>query len=205
MTEKTDKENTEEKIFNAAKKVFVEKGSDGARMQEIADKAGINKSLLHYYYRSKDKLFAAVFEFFASKFFPNIFEVFNSDDDIFMKIEKFIHAYIEMLRKNPFIPMFMLNEIRKGNASFAIKVINKSGVEGKAFEQMINVEIEKGNIKAINPKHLIINILSLVIFPFISRPLAEVLIFESNTKAYDEFLEQRKEEVTSIITEMLKP
>ncbi len=204
MTNKKDIENTEEKIFNAAKKVFVEKGSDGARMQEIANEAGINKSLLHYYYRSKDKLFAAVFEFFASKFFPNIFEVFSSDEDIFIKIEKFIHAYIDMLRKNPFIPMFMLNEIRKGNAGFAVKIISKSGAE-KAFEQAIQTEIEKGNIKPVNQKHLIINILSLVIFPFISRPLAEVLVFESNTKVYDEFLEQRKEEVTRIITEMLKP
>ena len=200
-----DKENTEEKIFNAAKKVFVEKGSDGARMQEIADEAGINKSLLHYYYRSKEKLFAAVFEFFAARFFPDIFNTFNSDEDIFIKLQKFIHGYLDMLQKNPFIPMFMLNEMRKGNASFAVKVIRNSGVGGKIFEKVIQAEIEKGNIKPVNPKHLIINILSLVIFPFISRPLAEVLVFDNNKTQYDKFLEQRKDEVTKIIAEMIKP
>ncbi|MCF6240136.1 MAG: TetR/AcrR family transcriptional regulator [Bacteroidales bacterium] len=202
---KSDKENTEEKIFNAAKKVFVRKGSDGARMQEIADEAGINKSLLHYYYRSKDKLFAAVFEFFASKFFPDIFNIFNSDDDIFIKFEKFIHAYIDMLSKNPFIPMFMLNEIKKGNASFAIKVISRAGVNIKAFEQLVEKEIKKGNIKNVNPKNLIINMLGLIIFPFISRPLFEVLIFDNNKNAVDEFLAQRKEEVSTLIINMLKP
>ena len=65
MTE-NDKQ-TEEKIFDAATDVFVEKGMDGARMQDIANHAGINKALLHYYFRTKDQLFNAVFEMIAGK------------------------------------------------------------------------------------------------------------------------------------------
>ncbi len=202
---KTDKENTEEKIFNAAKKVFLEKGSSGARMQEIADEAGINKSLLHYYYRSKDKLFAAVFKYFASKFFPNIYNAFTADEDIFEKLKKFIYAYSDMLMKNPIIPMFMLNEIKKGDAGFVVKVISQTGVKFKTFEQVIENEIIAGNIKAVNPKSLLINILSLIIFPFISRPLTEVIIFENDKDENAKFLEQRKEEVFQIISEMIKP
>ncbi len=204
MINLNEKENTEEKIFNAAKKVFLEKGSDGARMQEIANEAGINKSLLHYYYRSKEKLFAAVFKFFASKLFPDIFSILNTDEDIFSKIERFISAYFDMIEKNPIIPMFMLNEIRKGNAGFAIQVIKNTGLNVKTFEQLIEKEIENGTIKPVNPKSLIINLLSLIIFPFISRPLAEVLIFENDKNAYDDFLSQRKEEVKNIIFNMLK-
>ncbi len=202
---KSDKENTEEKIFNAAKKVFLEKGSSGARMQEIADEAGINKSLLHYYYRSKDKLFAAVFKYFASKLFPNIYNAFTSDEDIFEKLKKFIYAYSDMLMKNPIIPMFMLNEIKKGDAGFVVKVISQTGVKFKTFEQVIENEIIAGNIKAVNPKSLLINILSLIIFPFISRPLTEVIIFENDKDENAKFLEQRKEEVFQIISEMIKP
>ena len=205
MINLSEKENTEEKIFNAAKKVFLEKGSDGARMQEIANEAGINKSLLHYYYRSKEKLFAAVFKFFASKLFPDIFSILNTDEDIFSKIERFISAYFDMIEKNPIIPMFMLNEIRKGNAGFAIHVIKNTGLNVKTFEQLIEKEIENGTIKPVNPKSLIINLLSLIIFPFISRPLTEVLIFENDKNAYDNFLSQRKEEVKNIIFNMLKP
>ncbi len=202
---KTDKENTEEKIFNAAKKVFLEKGSSGARMQEIADEAGINKSLLHYYYRSKDKLFAAVFKYFASKFFPNIYNAFTADEDIFEKLKKFIYAYSDMLMKNPIIPMFMLNEIKKGDTGFVVKVISQNGIKFKTFEQVIKHEIAAGTIKAVNPKSLLINILSLIIFPFISRPLTEVIIFENDKNENIKFLEQRKEEVFHIISEMIKP
>lgn len=201
----TDKENTEEKIFEAAKEVFLEKGSSGARMQEIADRAGINKSLLHYYYRSKEKLFSAIFEFIALKFFPNIFNVFSSEDDIYTKLKKFIYEYSNMLQKNPFIPLFLLNEIKKGNASFALNIIEKAGVNFKTFEQMIEKEIKAGNIKPVNPKSLLLNILSLIIFPVISRPLSESLIFDNNKKEVEDFLEQRKDEVFQIISEIIKP
>ena len=197
-------ENTEEKIFNAAKKVFIVKGSSGARMQEIADEAGINKSLLHYYYRNKEKLFASVFKFTIAQFIPDILKTFTTDDDFFTKIETFIHGYFDMMRKNPFIPMFILNELQKGNTGQTIAVLTNTGVNIKEIEQIIENEIQKGNIKQVDAKNLIINILSLIIFPFVSRPLAEVLIFNKNKKAFEEFLDQRKEIVTNLIINSLK-
>ena len=106
-----DKENTEKKILEAAKEVFIEKGNDGARMQEIADKAGINKSLLHYYYRTKEKLFESVFKFAFSQFAPKVLNAFDGDEDFFKQLEKFISIYIDIISKNAFIPMFILNEV----------------------------------------------------------------------------------------------
>ncbi len=201
---KTGKENTEEKILEAAKKVFVEKGNDGARMQEIANEAGINKSLLHYYYRSKEKLFVAVFEFAFKNFAPDLLGIFESKYDIFTKIRTFICSYIDLINKNPFIPVFILNEANKKDVGFVAMVLKSSGMNMDIFEKEIKKEIVNGNIKAIDHKRLIVNIISLCIFPFIGRPLIQTMIFKDNKREYDLFLESRKKEVADLIINSLK-
>ena len=113
MTE-TDKQ-TEERIFDAATDVFLDKGMDGARMQDIANHANINKALLHYYYRTKDKLFEAVFEKIAAKVFSKFAPVFNENLSLEDKIRFFFNEHISFLQKNPRLPAFILNEI--GRAS----------------------------------------------------------------------------------------
>ncbi len=200
-----DKENTEKKILDAAKKVFVTKGSDGARMQEIANEAGINKSLLHYYYRSKEKLFAAVFKFAFKKFAPNLMGIFESEDDIFSKITLFIHSYIDIIAKNPFIPMFILNEVNKKDAGFVGMVIKNSGMNIDILEKVINTEVNNGTIKPTDTKQLIVNIIALCVFPFIGRPLIQTVVFDDSKQAYDLFLESRKKEVSTLIINSLKP
>ena len=194
-----DKENTEEKILDAAKEVFIEKGNDGTRMQEIADRAGINKSLLHYYYRSKEKLFGAVFKFAFSHFAPNIINILKDpNDDIFTLIRRFVSLYIDIVMKNPFIPMFILNEVNKKNTVF-INVIKSAGIDPQAFRNRIQKDIDDGIIKKIDPNQLIINILGMCLFPIIGRPIVQVILFDDNKKEYDKFLETRKEEVANFI------
>src|SRR5450759_634305 len=109
MTE-NDKQ-TEEKIFEAASDVFVEKGLSGARMQNIADRAGINKSLLHYYFRTKDHLFEAVFTKLAKKVFSKFTPIFEPDLSLEEKIRFFFREHISFMQKNPKLPGFILNEI----------------------------------------------------------------------------------------------
>jgi len=199
-----NKENTEEKILNAAQKVFVRKGKDGTRMQEIADEAKINKSLLHYYYRSKEKLFGSVFKFVFSRFAPDLANVFNSDDNILKKIELFIGKYIDTINKNPFIPMFILNEVNKKDANFVINIIKNSGINVDLIEEQINIAIKNGEIKKINAKALIVNTIALCAFPFIGKPLLKVMIFDDDESAYDDFLNNRKKEVTDLIINSIK-
>ncbi len=198
------KQNTEEKILEAAKEVFIREGKSGTRMQEIADKAGINKSLLHYYYRSKDKLFGAVFQFAFSKFGPNLIKIIDNDNDIFEVIETFIDKYLDVISKNPFIPMFILNEVNKKDTGLIVRVLKDSGINIKVFEDLIQKEIKSGKIKHVNPKQLLVNILALCVFPYIGRPLIEVIIYEDNNKAYDKFLDSRKKEVTELIINSIK-
>jgi len=118
--------DTEERILESAEDVFTNKGLSGARMQEIADKAKINKSLLHYYYRSKEKLFRAVFKKAFVKLAPKSILILTSDIPLFEKIEKFSSAYIDIIIKNPSIPLFVLRELNRnpeGTLSIMVETI----------------------------------------------------------------------------------
>lgn len=199
-----DKENTEEKILEAAKEVFIEKGNDGTRMQEIADKAGINKSLLHYYYRSKEKLFAAVFKFAFSQFTPRIFGILKQEDDFFTLIRNFVSVYLDIISKNPFIPLFILNEINKKSTSMFVTVIKSAGINPKVFRDRVKKEIENGLIHPIDPNQLIVNTIGMCIFPIIGRPIIQVILFNDDKAEYDKFLETRKKEVADFIIKSIK-
>ena len=203
----SDKEkiNTEEKILDAAKEIFTEEGKAGAKMQMIADRAGINKSLLHYYYRSKDKLFASVFKFAFGKMASKIFNIFESDDDFFTQLEQFIENYLSILLKNPFIPMFILGELNKKHNNIAAELILKSDVNIDFIDAIVQKEIQKGTIKKdIQAKNLLINILALCIFPVIAKPIIEPVVFNNETDAYKNYIKNRKDEIIGIVFNMIK-
>ena len=109
------------KSLSAAREVFLQKGFAGARMQDIADEAGINKALLHYYFRSKEKLFETIFREAFEKLIPHITEVFSSDLPFYDKIRAFTDAYITMAIENPFIPLFVLNAMHSDPEGFQKK------------------------------------------------------------------------------------
>ena len=201
MAEKNS--NTEQNILEAAKTVFVAKGMDGARMQEIADKAGINKALLHYYFRSKEKLFEAVFVEILSKLIPDISELLLSELPLFDKIRKFTQHYIDTIRENPLIPVFILHELNREPEGIA-RTFKSMGIQPQIFIDEVNREIEKGEIIQIDPLHLIVNLLSMCIFPIVAQPIMQHLIFEENGEAYSAFLEQRKKEVPEFIINSIR-
>nr|WP_319269357.1 TetR/AcrR family transcriptional regulator [uncultured Draconibacterium sp.] len=192
------KDNTEEKILAAAQNVFVRKGMDGARMQEIADEAGINKALLHYYFRSKRQLFNATFESIFCKIIPNVMRMVESDQPIEEKLEAFIENYIDVLMKNPFLPTFVLKEINQ-DPEFLAELIKSSGLQPKKVVEMFQIEMEKGTIRNMDPRDLLINILSLNIFPIASKPLLSLLFFDDDQKSYMEFIERRKVTVKEFV------
>ena len=189
--------------MEAAKLVFVAKGMAGARMQEIADKAGINKALLHYYFRSKEKLFEAVFIEILSKLIPDISELLLSELPLFDKIRKFTKHYIDTIRENPLIPVFILHELNREPEGIA-RTFKNMGIRPQTFIDEINREIEKGTIIPIDPLHLIVNLLSMCIFPIVAQPIMQHLIFEENSEAYSAFLEQRKKEVPEFIINAIR-
>lgn len=201
MTE--EEKNTEKTILEAAKKVFLEKGFDGARMQEIADEAKINKSLVHYYFRTKEKLFDAIFAEAFSKFMPKALQTIASDEDFFEKIAIVIDTYIDMLVQNPHIPSFILHEINR-NPEKIIGCFKEVKINPDLFIEIFAAEVKKGTIRPIHPVHLIINMLSMCIFPFAAKPILKGIMFKNDETAYRQFIAERKKEVTTFVINSIK-
>jgi TetR/AcrR family transcriptional regulator len=201
--------NTEELILDAARQVFIQKGMDGARMQEIADLAGINKALLHYYFRTKEKLFNTIFNQSFGDFFSRMSILMTSETDLLVKISKFIEAYMEIMLKNPFLPRFVITEINR-NPQVVVDKFNAIGADIihkniRLLEKQIKDEAQKGNIKYIDPKQLISSIIALCLFPFLAEPLIRLLLFEGDQTKFERYLKDRTKVVEQIILDALKP
>jgi len=129
--------STEQKILEAARQVFFDKGMHGARMQDIADKAGINKAMLHYYFRSKDKLFETIFTDASNHFFPMLNAIIDSDKTVFEKIEVLCIEYINQVGKMPYLPVFILSEASRQQQVFLKKLWTRQKLPLKSFTGMI--------------------------------------------------------------------
>lgn len=190
-------------ILNAAKTVFIKKGMDGARMQEIADEAGINKALLHYYYRSKQQLFEAVFFNAFSLLAPQINYILNDDSSVEEKIIKFTENYISFVSQHPYLPNFVIQEINR-NPDFASKFKGNANLPNlEKFKIQVSEEVKKGLIKPINAEQLFINIISLCVFPFVGSPLIKT-IGNIDVERFAQIIEERKTHVADFIINSIK-
>jgi TetR/AcrR family transcriptional regulator len=195
--------NTEKRILEAARKVFHVKGFSGARMQEIADEAKINKAMLNYYYRSKDKLFEAVFKEAAQDFFPKVFQMVNSDLPIFKKIETFIDGYLTFLQNNMCIPGFIITELAQNPQRLKDFFVEHHIKPPEKFLQEIAEAVESKIIIPIEPRTLILNILSLCIFPIVAKPIIET-VFNLTEDNYVQMIEARKKNVVQFVINAIK-
>ncbi len=197
MTE--DDKQTEEKIFDAATDVFIEKGKDGARMQDIADRAGINKSLLHYYYRTKDHLFNAVYEMIAAQMFKEFAPVFDENLSLEEKIRFFLKAHISFMQKNPGLPSFILNEIHR-NPQRIRKLIQSLDINKlwTTLESQHKEELKRYNITKEDLPQFITTIVGMSVFPFAAKPIIASII-EKTDYSFDNYIEERKEYAADFI------
>jgi AcrR family transcriptional regulator len=198
-----EEKNTEQKILDAASEIFQEKGLYGARMQEIADKAGINKALLHYYYRSKEKLFETVFRAAVSLMAPKIRSIINSDQHLFDKIRRFTDEYIGFLSNHTYLPAFVINELNKNPKliqDIFLKEIGDNYFKLKADFQKL---IDKGEIKQLELEHVLINLISMSLFPIVAKPLLKSAFFNTETE-YQNFLQTRKKLVADMIIDSIR-
>ncbi|WP_421775021.1 TetR/AcrR family transcriptional regulator [Gracilimonas sp.] len=195
----TDKEKaTEELIFEAASRVFQKDGYAGARMQQIADEADINKSMLHYYYRSKDKLFRAVFQQQLAHFFPTIFEILGSELTLDKKVPRLIDAYYNFLQDNPKVVQFIIQEMNNHPDEFRKFMSEKNIQPPESFADQIKKEIEAGNMDPVEPRQLLISMVGLILFPFIAQMMVKT-VFDLEEQEYLKFLKDRKWFLTDFI------
>lgn len=180
----------EEKIIAVAKEVFIEKGFDGASMSDIAARVGINRPTLHYYYRTKDKMFQTVFLSIIQSFIPKIQDVFVDDNKPFSeKIRIVVDTYLEVAKNNPYMPMFVMREINR-NAKDFIKAVKPVYMD-KFLNQIaiyLQSAMDKGDIKQV-PLRIVFNTFyGLMSFPFLSKDL----IFMESDKEFNDLIDEWK-------------
>jgi len=202
---KTKKDGTtEERILEAARKVFTSQGMAGARMQDIADEAGINKALLHYYFRDKEKLFDTIFLTEARRFFPKINMIFQSDEPLFDKIRRFVEEYIDEMLEHPYLPWFVMNEANRDPDQFLKKLWgDEKGFQPGKFMIQLEEEIKKGRIRKTDPVQLFLSMISMTIFPFVARPLVMRNMKMSDAR-FRETMEKRKKELPEFIIDSIR-
>ena len=197
---------TEQRIFSAASQVFEEKGYTGARMQEIADRAGINKALLHYYFRTKEQLFGSVFQVLLKKMFENIFSIFTREIPFKEKIRLFLDDHIEFLVKNPKLPIFLLNELSHNPAlAEGIKeMVNYQELRDLIYSRHAK-ELKGYGIKKNDMPQLMVTVVSFSIFPFAARDMIKIMIPEiEDSKKFNAFMLNRKEFASNFVIAALK-
>lgn len=183
---------TEEKIFEAARLIFQERGFEGARMQEIADKASINKSMLHYYYRNKDNLFFEVFKAGVKKILPQLLAILNKEVDLKSKIKEIVEFYYVTFDEHPQLPSFVIYEMNQNAERFKDFVSSHGFSLPQAYIDQVNLAVQEKRIKNIAPHQLLMNIISLCLMPIVARNMAQML-FKLDDANYLEFLEERRD------------
>lgn len=177
--------NTEEKILEAAKEVFMKYGLYGARMQDIADTAGINKALLHYYFRSKEKLFDQVFEGALSKYFDNMNIFSETSIPLIERIFKYIDNIIDFLSEYPQMSMFIIKEISINPELFKVKVMELKRDKGSRLIVLLNEAIAQGEVPEIDPVIFLMNLHSLCAYPFLAAPIFQTIVANNTTSWSD--------------------
>ena len=202
---KTKDINTEKRIKAAATKIFTAKGLAGARMQDIADAAQVNKALVHYYFRSKKQLFELIFEEKMFKLFGALSLIVLSDTDFEGKIRQFVSAEIDIISEFPQMPLFVLNELQQDPDIIRKNIKDKPlNAIRQQLRAVFQKEVKQGNIRDNLPfEQFIVNLISMCIFPFMARPMIQ-FILEMDDPAYQKMIEQRKTLIADLILNDLR-
>jgi AcrR family transcriptional regulator len=202
-----DEKNMEAQILEAAEQLFQEQGFAKTTTGQIAKQAGCNQALVHYYYRTKDKLFDQIFEKRAKAVLRNFLDVktkgITFEEKLVMKIE----TYFDFLENNAKLPVFLYNELSVNPERIKFLIDKIKNVSEDFVEQMdreLQEEIEKGNIKLISIGDLFFTIICLCITPFLLKPVMQST-FQINDEQINTIIKDRRKETIQTILSRLKP
>jgi AcrR family transcriptional regulator len=205
-------DDTETRILDAAHAVFLRSGTAGARMQEIADEARVNKALLHYYFRNKERLAGAVFERVARGLFSRVGQVATADMDLEEKVRAIIAVYLDQFAETPYAPGYLICEMNQNpdraeqlleaiggpqTRTTTIPILTKLGAQ-------IHTRIQAGTMRPISPRQFMANLVSLCVFPFAARPMM-CAVFRMDDVSFREFIEERKTSLPEFFLNALRP
>jgi len=205
-------ESTEQRILDAAHGVFIRSGTAGARTQEIAKEAGVNSALLHYYFRSKERLAEAVFTRAAGQLLPAVIRILASDAALEDKVDQVVQTELLHLAKAPYLPGYILSELahhpeRAGQLVSAVTgmVPAEIGMRVSAvLGRQIDERVRAGRMHQIAPDQFIVNLLSMCVFPFAARPMLMALLGFDQT-GFDRFIDRRRKELAPFFLRALRP
>lgn len=197
--------STEEKIKNAARVIFHQKGFAGTRTRDIAEASGINLALLNYYFRSKERLFDLIMSESLEAFFLSLRTILDdSETDFEEKIRLIVENYIDKFTANPDMPIFILSELRARPEELLKKTGAKKVFLNSVFMLQLQDEVEAKRVKPIKPIQIMMNILSLCVFPFIGSPMLKGMA-NIDQSEFDALMQERKELIPIWITAILTP
>ena len=196
--------NTEQKIFNAATELFLEKGVDRTSVREIATKAGINLALMNYYFRSKENLFDAIFSQLVKKNTKKLIKILDSDLGLEEKLRQYVGVYIDMLSENPLLVSFVMSILHRSRERITEMKAISSLYSTDSFAKQIIDESKSGRIRRTDPTQLYVDMLSLIAFPFAIKSL--VMDKRSFTEEeFAEFIQDRRQRIPDMLIASLKP
>ena len=205
-------EETERRILDAAHEVFVRAGTAGARTLEIAKEAGVNPALLHYYFRTKERLAEAVFRRAAGQLLPAVVRILGSDATLEDKVEQVVQVELQFLSKAPYLPAYILSELAH-HPDRAPQLI--AAVTGEVpvalgthlrtvLAKQIDARVRNRTMHPISPDQFAVNLLALCVFPFAARPLFMAL-FGIDEKGFEQFIDRRRRELAPFFLRALRP
>lgn len=205
---KQDEKDVKTRILDAADAVFVRRGTDGARMQQIADEAGVNKALLHYYFGSKAKLARAVWFRIASSFVPGVMEMMASNASLDDKIDFFVEAYLTRFVQHPYLAAYVVSEASR-NPGFVTAFYSSARGEAARLmadklRQQIAEEVAAGRIAPVSPQQFFVTLASTCVFPFVARPMIAA-VMGIGPKGFEAFIDQRRKELPQFLKRALRP
>jgi len=194
----SETQQTEVHIKETAKRVFFQKGLLNATTQQIADEAGVNRALIHYYFRSRDQLFRAVLEEAVNETRSKVDSIFNSEEPFKVKISKYLDVFIDRNAEFPYIQNFIITEIMSDPEKMKEHFSRKRNHMLKHIVPPLKKEIENGNIKPVDPEHFIVNMMSLCSYPLVAKPFIQNM-FSYDDKMYRKFLKERKQVIYKVL------
>ena len=207
-----EKEETEQRILDAAHTVFIRAGTAGARTQEIAREAGVNPALLHYYFRSKERLAEAVFKRAAGQLLPAVIRILASDAELDDKVRQVVKVELDHLLKVPYLPGYILSELTHHPerapqliAAVTGEVPDEIGARVRSVvSAQIAALVRKGTMHPIAPDQFVANLLALCVFPFAARPMLMVL-FGIDQAGFEQFIDRRRADLAPFFLRALRP
>jgi TetR/AcrR family transcriptional regulator len=206
-TELQTTECTESRIFDAARRVFGRKGRDGARMQEIADEAGINRALLHYYFRSKQGLFEAVFARMFEQFLHSFDTVLEPGQPFADLLSRFVDHYIDYAIEHQDMIRLIVGENLRGASILGEALARAKQTEGSMpnrLENAIRAAAARGEIREVDPQHTLLTIISACLHFIVMKPTVQSMNHEAQ-EDFAAFTEARKRHIADLLLRGLRP